>query len=104
MSGIYIPGMEMPTGTDVLTIAIDSHGKLYSIYVSDGELGINPLHKSVIPVPDRKVLTNADSIRAMTDEGIEDWYWWMHKEMMRYTDSRVFVHDWLKSPAGDGDY
>ena len=42
---------------------------------------------------------NADRIRGMTDEGIEDWYWWMHKEMMRYTDSRVFVHDWLKAPV-----
>lgn len=60
MSGIYIPGMEMPTGTDVLTIAIDSHGKLYSIYVSDGELGINPLHKSVIPVPDHGRLIDKD--------------------------------------------
>lgn len=47
----------------------------------------------------RKTKTNADRIRAMSDEGIEDWYWWMHKEMMRYTDSRVFVHDWLKAPA-----
>lgn len=46
-----------------------------------------------------KPTTNADRLRAMTDEGIEDWYWWMHKEMMRYTDSRVFVHDWLKSPV-----
>lgn len=60
MSGIYIPGMEIPTGTDVLTIAIDSHGKLYSIYVSDGELGINPLHKSVIPVPDHGRLIDKD--------------------------------------------
>lgn len=43
--------------------------------------------------------SNADRIRQMSDEGIEDWYWWMHKEMMRYTDSRVFVHDWLKASA-----
>lgn len=46
-----------------------------------------------------KPLTNADHIRTMTDEEIEDWYWWMHKEMMRHTVSRVFVHDWLKSPV-----
>ena len=43
--------------------------------------------------------TNADRIRAMTDEEIEKWFWWMHKEMMRYTDSRVFVHDWLRQEA-----
>ena len=46
-----------------------------------------------------KVITNADRIRQMTDEGIEDWYWWMHKKMMQYIDSRIFVHDWLKAPA-----
>lgn len=40
--------------------------------------------------------TNADRIRAMTDEEIEAWYWWMHKEMMYYTDSAEFVHNWLK--------
>ena len=34
-----------------------------------------------------------------TDEEIEKWFWWMHKEMMRYTDSRVFVHDWLRQEA-----
>ena len=43
--------------------------------------------------------TNADRIRAMTDEEIENWFWWMHEEMMRYTDSRVFLHDWLKQEA-----
>ena len=39
---------------------------------------------------------NADRVRAMSDEEIESWYWWMHKEMMNYTDSHVFVHEWLK--------
>lgn len=48
-------------------------------------------------------MTNADRIRSMTDEEIEDWYWWMHEEMMYYTDSRVFVHDWLKAPAEEGE-
>lgn len=46
--------------------------------------------------------TNADRIRAMTDEEIEDWYWWMHKVMMSSTNSRVFVHDWLKQEVNDG--
>lgn len=50
---------------------------------------------------DKPPITNADRIRAMTDEEIENWYWWMHKEMMRYTDSRVFVHNWLKQEASD---
>ena len=48
-----------------------------------------------------KPITNADRLRAMTYEEIEKWFWWMHKEMMRYTDSRVFVHDWLRQEAGE---
>ena len=43
-----------------------------------------------------KQQTNADCVRSMTDEELEKWYWWMHKEMMSTTDSRTFVHDWLK--------
>lgn len=50
------------------------------------------------PCKDRAI-TNAMKFRAMTDEEIEDWYWWMHEEMMYYTDSRAFVHDWLKQEA-----
>jgi len=47
--------------------------------------------------------TNADRIRAMSDEEIEDWYWWIHKEMMRYTDSRDFVYNWLRQEAEEGE-
>lgn len=47
----------------------------------------------------RKPITHYDEIRAMSIEEIENWFWWMHKEMMRYTDSRVFLHDWLKQGA-----
>lgn len=52
---------------------------------------------------DCQISSNADRIRQMSDEGIEEWYWWMHKEMMRYTDSRIFVHDWLKAPVEEVD-
>ena len=48
-----------------------------------------------------KPTTNADRIRAMTDEEIEDWYWWMHEKMMYYTDSRAFVHNWLRQEVDD---
>lgn len=50
-----------------------------------------------------KHLTNADRIRAMSIEEIENWFWWMHKEMMRYTDSRVFLHEWLRQEAEEGE-
>ena len=48
---------------------------------------------------EKKIFTNADRIRAMTDEELENWYWWMHKHMMYYTDSRAFFHEWLKQEA-----
>lgn len=51
---------------------------------------------SYIPKDYPKPMTNADRIRAMTDEEIEDWYWWMYKEIAKYTSSRAFVHNWLK--------
>lgn len=44
----------------------------------------------------RKVMTNFDRLQAMSVDELEEWYWWMHKEMMRYTDSRVFVREWLE--------
>lgn len=47
-------------------------------------------------------MTNADRIRAMTDEEIENWYWWMYKKMTCYTDSHAFVHEWLKQEVEDG--
>lgn len=43
--------------------------------------------------------THYDEIRTMSMEEIENWFWWMHKEMMRYTDSRVFVHEWLRQES-----
>ena len=49
----------------------------------------------------KQTQTNGDKIRAMSDGEIEEWYWWMHKEMMHYTDSRVFVHEWLKQEVDE---
>ena len=57
--------------------------------------------KKMVGAKPYKPMTNADRIRSMTDEEIEEWYWRMHKEMMYYTDSRAFVHDWLISTASD---
>ena len=56
----------------------------------------------IVKCEKRKQQTNADRIRAMSDEEIEKWFWWMHKEMMLYTDSRHFLHDWLKQEAVEG--
>lgn len=49
----------------------------------------------------RKFPTNGDRIRSMTDEQIEKWYWWMHQEMMSYTDSVEFLHQWLKQEVSE---
>ena len=46
-----------------------------------------------------KPQTNADRIRAMSDEELYNWFWWMHKEMMFYTDSHLFVREWLEQEA-----
>ena len=46
-------------------------------------------------------ITNGDRIRSMTDEEIEAWFWWMHKEMMWYTDSHDFLRKWLKKEVAD---
>lgn len=62
------------------------------------KMAISALEKQKV----KKPITNADRIRSMTDEEIEDWYWWMHKEMMNCTESHVFVHDWLKQEANNG--
>ena len=45
--------------------------------------------------------TNADRIRSMSDEEIEQWFWWMYEEMTHYTDSHEFMHDWLKQRRED---
>ena len=40
--------------------------------------------------------TNADRIRAMTDEELAEWYWWMLHYVKGYTDSRAALREWLK--------
>lgn len=58
-------------------------------------------NESYMPTKTQPKLTHADKLRASTDDEIESWYWWMHEQMMSYTDSRAFVHDWLKQEAHD---
>lgn len=49
--------------------------------------------------------TNGDSVRAMNDEQLEAWYWWMHEAMREYIDSVEFVHAWLKEEVNErGEY
>ena len=67
-----------------------------------GALGSDWTPRAGIECYGYQPLTNADRIRAMTDEEIENWYWWMHKEMMNCTESHVFVHDWLKQEVDNG--
>lgn len=50
---------------------------------------------------EQKPFTNADRVRSMTDEELENWFWWLQKEMMYYTDSVVFVHEWLKQEVDE---
>lgn len=66
------------------------------------EIGRSPLAISTCYGYEKGNPTHYDEIRAMSVEEIENWFWWMHKEMMRYTDSRVFLHDWLRQEVNDG--
>ena len=91
MSDIVLKNVDPPKDDDILVVDVYSDGKARCYSWSEKWIDV--------VVIDGKPLTNADRIRSMTDEEIEEWYWWMHKEMMRYTDSRIFVHDWLKSPV-----
>lgn len=52
-------------------------------------------------IGEQNKITNADRVRFMTDEELEQWFWWMHREMMNYTDSVLFVHDWLKQEVDE---
>ena len=45
--------------------------------------------------------TNADRVRNMTDEEINEWFWWMLKYSRGYTDSRMAVLEWLKAEGKD---
>lgn len=105
MSGVYIKGMEMPVGCSGCLIDSDSC-TLWRELPPERLRDTRPTDCPLVPVPEhwrlieeKAIKNKADRLRAMTDEEIEDWYWWMHKEMMRFTDSRIFVHDWLKSPV-----
>ena len=40
--------------------------------------------------------TNADRVRSMTDDQLEEWFWWMVDYLKWFTDSRHALHDWLK--------
>lgn len=47
--------------------------------------------------------TNADRIRAMTDEELAEWYWWMLNYVRGATDSRTALLDWLKQEVSDAE-
>ena len=51
-----------------------------------------------------RILTNADRIRAMSDEELSDWA--INKAPSigkRYTDSRLWLLNWLQQPAEEGN-
>lgn len=52
---------------------------------------------------DCQISSNADSIRAMTDEELADEYIRIYHRLGWYTDSWVWLRKWLKSPVEEGD-
>ena len=47
------------------------------------------------PCPHDTPITNADRIRAMTDEELEAEFWRIYEELRRWTNSRIWLHQWL---------
>lgn len=42
-----------------------------------------------------KPQTNADRIRCMSDEELEAEFWRIYEELRRWTNSRIWLHQWL---------
>ena len=41
-------------------------------------------------------MTNGDAVRQMSDDELEEWFFWMAQYIMRFTDSRVAFYEWLR--------
>ena len=83
MSGIYIKGMEMPKGKDVLTVAITADGEVYSIgFDNTIEGGIFLSHPSTypiqaVPVPPHGRLGDLDALeKVFREDAREEWNKW----------------------------
>ena len=48
-------------------------------------------------------MTNADKTRAMTDEELAEWFWWMLNYVRGATDSKMALLDWLKQEVQDAE-
>lgn len=63
MSGIYIPGMEMPTDSHPTWIVLHSDGTVeYNEVSQSNPVGWNTLIQAAIPVPDHGRLIDADAL------------------------------------------
>ena len=49
-------------------------------------------------------MTNADEVRIMTNEELEEWFWWMLWYVNNYTDSRIALHEWLNKESDKNSY
>ena len=57
----------------------------------------NPITDTITRKPD----TNADRIRAMSDEELEAEFWRIYEELRMWTNSRIWLHQWLKEEVKD---
>ena len=59
-------------------------------------------HRESCPVygeKEHRTQTNADRIRAMTDEELEAEFWRIYKELPKYSNSSAWFHEWLKQES-----
>jgi hypothetical protein len=47
----------------------------------------------------RCVYTNADRIRSLSDDELEAEYWRIYKQLPCWTDSRAWLHQWLREES-----
>ena len=81
MSGVYIKGMEMPTGCDTCPFEVfgDCYGgKAKFIMDIDEEVAMGVRHKNcpLTPIPDHGRLIDADALRQSIKESIDECHKW----------------------------
>ena len=81
MSGVYIKGMEMPTGNDELRLIIHSNGQVIISHKTHYE------EAEAVPVPPHGDLIERDALRASIRESIDECHKWadeVDKDTMMY--------------------
>lgn len=84
MSGIYIPGMEMPQKDEVITIFPDGTAHLHHL-----GLRLNISQSKAVPVPEHGRLIDADAV--MLEGGPYEYDEWCKWALEQYQDAPTII-------------